>query len=160
MTELSTVVKGRPKRRRMSRRSVFFCKVTFVTYTPPGSFSERLRTVEVPLDDPELKQDMDKTFNLWLKGNIEPDMVMGTPNSAAVTVKAAEVTAYLDKQKKRRHKSKEIPLTKAYVSAMKYYDTDQDGYEEDEDGKPIKPWLHIVFHDGSQVDLPLKRKRR
>ncbi len=159
--EASTGQIRKTRRLRPRRKGIYYCEVIYETQIAQGQFNERVVVKEIHLEDAAIKASMDFTFEKWLKGNIEPTMVRGASISAAVTKKAKSTLRMVDKKtNKIKYHGKEEKLTKAYVGALKYYrDVDHDGYEEDDNGKAIKPWMHVVFQDGSQIDLILVKKR-
>lgn len=159
MGQVAQIVKRR--RMRPSRKGIYYCEVIYETQIAEGQFNERVVVREIHLEDAVIKKSMDHTFEKWLKGNIEPTMVRGAEISAAVSKKAKSTLRSLDKKTNVvKYQGREEKLTRAYVGAFKYFrDVDHDGYEEDDDGKAIKPWMHVVFQDGSQIDLILVKKR-
>ena len=145
------------RRVRPARRGIYYCQVVFDWKSLPGSFEEKQIKREIQIVDPEIREGVEYTLDRFLKKKLEPTFRRGTPRSAASIHLAQEVTQYKE-GKELKYRSNEIPLTKAYVMSAKYYLTDEDGWEETEDGA-VKPWVHIVFNDGSQVDVPFVKKR-
>ena len=163
----------RARRRRPSRRSIYYCKVTFIKRVKEDQFEEELRVKEVSLNDDALKDNMDHTVKLFLDKKLEPFRInphterdekgklikRGADLTEAASLQHKEQSSTVDEKGVRRYTTRPVPVTFKHILAIKYYETDEDGWEEDDDG-PIKPWVHVVFHDGSQADLLLKTKRR
>ena len=78
-----------------------------------------------------------------------------TGNNIAGTLKARERVQYTDKEnpKKILYRYEEKPASEKHIVTASYNTRSELGSVDDLDGNPVKPWVHVVFEDGSQVDL-------
>lgn len=148
---------GAAKRQRPARRSTYYCKIEF---KPRGEgYSEEMVPREVGVSDEE-RDAIRKTVEEFCKGKLKPFRIVKGGYNSAETLKAHDLDPYLDENRLRRTKVTERPLDLRYTLAAKMYLTDDDGYEQDEYGKDIEPWVHITFADSSQADVKIPKRLR
>jgi len=58
-----------------------------------------------------------------------------------------------DNPKLIKYRFEEKPATKAHIMAAVLCTRTEDGSLTTPDGEDVKPWVHLVFEDGSQLDL-------
>ncbi len=159
MTETKKQVR---RRRRIGHLKSSVRKMDFKVQTIPGTLNEKLTRFESVLTSEEEKlygPQIDYTFEQWLKGKVEGMFHKGGDKSSCMTKKELVSTPKME-DGKVRHTLSIIPLSKKFIKAIfLFLETDIDGYHEDEDGNKVKPWISVIFGDGSRIHLTLKKKR-
>jgi len=76
-------------------------------------------------------------------------------NNIAGTLKARERVSgkHPDNPKMITYRFEETKATDKHVLAASFNNRNEFGSTEDADGEPVKPWVHLVFEDGSQADV-------
>lgn len=76
-------------------------------------------------------------------------------NDIAGTGKARERISYKDKDnpKKILYRYEEVPATGKHILTATLSARDERGSVESMEGDLVEPWVHLVYEDGSQVDL-------
>jgi len=152
MPETARTLQNRP---RPPRRGVYFALVS-VEMKNEG-YSEKPITRERALNEEELKT-VNFTLDQFLKKKAKPFRVVKLGHNAAGTMKRRVFTHYVE-NKISKTRYEERPLDRSYVAAAKLCYTDDDGYTSDDQGQKMKPWVHIVCHDGSQADVWTAKRR-
>jgi len=76
-------------------------------------------------------------------------------NDIAHSGKARERVAgkHPDNPKLIVYRFEEVNATENHLIAAAYNTRSETGSLDDADGEPVKPWVHLVFEDGSQADV-------
>lgn len=156
---MAEATEPKPVRVRPSRRTMYVREIVFELVEK--GYSQVAVSKEVEVRDSTDKEYMEYTLDQFLKKPKDVKVIRfrGNRTSAAVTRQAITQESWTDEENIIRYRVIPKKLGRDYVSAMKLYTTDTDGYDADDNG-PIKPWLHVLFHDGSQIDIPLIKKKR